>query len=129
MTKIGYRYTRPRKLIFEVLEHFQKPVSAQEIFLFLNKRKKQIDLTSVYRTLDLMKKSTIVNEIEFGDGKKRYELVVGKNHHHHLICKNCGGIENIEIKEEELLSKIKTETNFKVERHTLEFFGLCPNCQ
>ena len=65
VTKIGHRYTRPRKLIFEVLEHSLKPVSAKEIFLFLKKRKKQIDLTSIYRTLDLMKKSTIVNEIEF----------------------------------------------------------------
>jgi len=96
MTKIGYRYTKPRKLIFELLEHFHKPITAQEVFLFLKKKKKQIDLTSVYRTLDLMKKSAIVDEIEFGDGKKRYELAIGENHHHHLICKNCGDVENIE---------------------------------
>ncbi|OGK21309.1 hypothetical protein A3C23_02260 [Candidatus Roizmanbacteria bacterium RIFCSPHIGHO2_02_FULL_37_13b] len=129
MTKIGYRFTRPRRLIFEVLEQHIKPVSTQDIFQFLKKRNKYIDLTSIYRTLDLMKKATIVNEIEFGDGKKRYELVKGKNHHHHLVCKNCGDVEDIEIREEKLMKALKIETDFKIEKHTLEFFGLCDKCK
>lgn len=126
MTKIGKRFTKPRKAIFHALTNFEKPVTIKEIYHFL---KNSIDLASIYRTLDLMKQSAVVNEIEFGDGKKRYELVTGKNHHHHLVCENCGDVTDIEMKEEQLLNKIKTKNDFRIKRHELEFFGLCQNCQ
>lgn len=126
MIKIGKRFTKPRKAIFQALTNFKKPVTAKEIYHFL---KNSIDLASIYRTLDLMKQLTIVNEIEFGDGKKRYELVTGKNHHHHLVCESCGDVMDVEMKEEKLLNKIKTKNDFKIKRHELEFFGLCQNCQ
>jgi len=126
MTKIGIRYTKPRKLVFEALAHYSKPVSVAEINYYL---KNKIDLTSIYRTLELMKKSNIAEETEFGDGKKRYELISEKGHHHHLICENCGDIEDIKMKEDELLNKVKTKSKFAIKKHKLEFFGLCPNCQ
>ncbi|MBI5127372.1 transcriptional repressor [Candidatus Roizmanbacteria bacterium] len=126
MTKIGIRYTKPRKLIFKALNHFSKPVSAAEINFYL---KNKIDLTSIYRTLELMKKINIIEETEFGDGKKRYELMKNNKHHHHLVCENCGDVENIEMKEDNLLDKVKNKSSFLIKEHKLEFFGLCPNCQ
>lgn len=126
MTKIGERFTKPRKLVFKSLEHFKKPVTVKEIFQYL---KRSIDLTSIYRTLELMKSSGVVNEIDFGDDKKRYELTNKNKHHHHLICKNCGDIEDIEMSESKLLDTIKHKSKFAISEHKLEFFGLCPNCQ
>jgi len=126
MTKIGIRYTKPRKLIFEALEHLSKPVSANEINDFL---KNEIDLTSIYRTLDLLKKSDLLNVILFGEGKKRYELKKDHGHHHHLVCENCGGIEDIEMHEDNLLKNVAAHSEFLVKKHNLEFFGLCKNCQ
>jgi len=126
MTKIGVRYTKPRKLVFEVLKHLSKPVSASEINDYLDNK---IDLASVYRTLNLLVKSKIVNVILFGDGVKRYEIMENNLHHHHLICENCGSIEDIPLNEMKLLKEVKKQSNFKVIRHSLEFFGLCKNCQ
>ena len=126
MTKIGERYTKPRKLIFEALAHFFKPITVSEINSYL---KNKINLTSIYRTLELMKKSDIVEEAEFGDGRKRYELIENQKHHHHLVCQNCGDVEDVEMKEEELLNKVKAKSKFAIKEHKLEFFGLCPDCQ
>lgn len=126
MTKIGVRFTKPRKLVFEALEYLSKPVSANEINDYLKNR---VDLTSVYRTLNLLVKSEMVNVILFGEGKKRYELKKEHGHHHHLVCENCGKVENIEMKENYLLRNVSELSKFKVRKHNLEFFGLCPDCQ
>lgn len=126
MTKFGIRFTKPRQLIFEFLSNFSKPVTVQEINLHL---KNKVDLVSIYRTLDLLKKSGMVNEIVFGDDKKRFEIKEKNNHHHHLICSNCGSVKDIEIKEKEILKKIERQSNFLIKKHNLEFFGLCVACQ
>lgn len=126
MTKIGIRYTKPRKLIFEALEHLSKPVSANEINDYL---KNKIDLTSVYRTLSLLVKSEMVNVILFGEGKKRYELKNKNEHHHHLVCEKCGDVEDVEMKESSLLKSVEERSKFVIKKHNLEFFGLCSDCQ
>lgn len=126
MTKIGIRYTKPRKLVFEALEHLSKPVSANEINDYL---KNKIDLTSVYRTLSLLVKSEMVNVILFGEGKKRYELKNKNEHHHHLVCEKCGDVEDVEMKESSLLKSVEERSKFVIKKHNLEFFGLCPDCQ
>jgi len=126
MTKIGIRYTKPRKLVFEALESLSKPASANEINDYL---KNKIDLTSVYRTLSLLVKSEMVNVILFGEGKKRYELKNKNEHHHHLVCEKCGDVEDVEMKESILLESVKERSKFVIKKHNLEFFGLCPDCQ
>ncbi len=120
---IGKRHTQTRKKIFTAFEHFQKPVSALELYSFL---KKQVNLTSIYRNIELMKKTSGIVEIDFGDGKKRYEL--SKNHHHHIICENCGTIRDLKIKDETIFNKANNQ-GFLIRKHHLEFFGLCKNCQ
>lgn len=127
--KIGQRFTKPRKKIFEAIGHFDKPVSAQEIYDFLKKQKEEVDLTSVYRNLELMNQSDIVNVILFGEGKKRYELKNKKEHHHHFVCEKCGDVKDVEMREENLIANIKNNGGFLIKKHNLEFFGLCPDCQ
>ncbi|MCL4364466.1 transcriptional repressor [Patescibacteria group bacterium] len=120
---IGKRRTQTRKKIFAAFNHFQKPISVLELYSFLHK---QVDLTSIYRNLELMKKTGGIIEIDFGDGKKRYELP--KNHHHHLICESCGAVKDLKINDESIFNKTKDQ-GFLIKKHRLEFFGLCKNCQ
>ena len=129
MAKIGQRFTRTRKIIFEAIERFDKPVSVQDIFNYLKKQKEEIDLTSIYRNLELMKKADLVNIILFGEGKKRYELKNINEHHHHLVCENCGDVKDIEMQEGSLLKYVAEQSNFLIKKHNLEFFGICQNCQ
>jgi Fur family ferric uptake transcriptional regulator len=83
---------------------------------------------TVYRIMDYLYQNGIVDKMEFGEGKYRYEIK--KNHHHHLICTNCGKIEEVEG---DFLKKLEEEIyktkRFKVKNHSLEFFGLCKDCQ
>ena len=89
----GYRLTGPRRKILASLA--DKPITVQEIALSLEKKHINIDTVSIYRSMELFMKMKIVQAVDIGDGKRRYELVDPLNHHHHLICNKCGSIEDI----------------------------------
>ena len=108
--------------VLNFLENSEVPVSVPEIL-----KKIKANKTTIYRELDKFVSDGLINEVEFGDGKKRYEIE--KSHHHHLVCKSCGKIENIEIDEEKLLKKIKAQSTFLIEKHSIEFFGKCSTCK
>lgn len=86
-----------------------------------------VNKTTVYRQIEKLLVKGKILEADFGDGKKRYEVNSGK-HHHHLICENCGKLEDIVISEKVLLIQVAKKSKFKVKRHNLEFFGLCDKC-
>lgn len=126
ISKAGYRLTLPRKTILSAVTNI--PLTAQEIFGVLNKNNKAPDLVTVYRNLELLTKLGLITKVQFEDSSIRYE-VAGDEHHHHLICEECGSIEDIPLEEEFLLTQVTRHTSFKVKRHHLEFFGVCNNCQ
>ncbi len=127
LKKQGYRLTKPREALLQVLLPY--PLTAQEIFTILKKKKIHIDLASVYRSLDLFVHLGVVREIDLGGNTKHYELVDATNHHHHLICNNCGTIADIQLNEQVFLKEVKNKSTFKIDHHHLEFFGLCATCQ
>jgi len=108
--------------ILSLLEKSEFPLSVPDILSKVSANK-----TTIYRELSGFLANKLVTEVDFGDGKKRYELF--RNHHHHIVCKKCGKIEDIEIDEKKLLTKIKSRSNFLIENHSMEFFGLCNLCQ
>lgn len=87
----------------------------------------KVNKTTVYRQLDKLVQNGVVQEINFGDGKKRYELA--GRHHHHLICDSCGKIIDIDNCFPENFEKtVKIKNGFEIKRHSVEFFGLCSQC-
>lgn len=123
----GYRITSERQQVIKVIN--DHPLTTQEIHNLLKKKKVDIDLASVYRSLDLFVKLGIIRALELGEGKKRYEVVDESNHHHHLVCNSCGNIEDVVVNEKNLIHNIKEKSKFKIDHHHLEFFGLCSGCQ
>lgn len=121
---IGKRMTRSRRNILSILSNSSKPKTAQEI----HEETKNVDLTSVYRNLELLVTANLALVCDFGDGKKRYELKNKIEHHHHLICEKCGEVKDVKINEKTLLKKISSKKNFLIKKHNLEFFGLCSEC-
>jgi len=133
----GYRLTIPREALLDLLAKTEKHLSADEIYFAVNKKYPNIGLATIYRNLELLIQMNLISKIDIGDGKARYELTNGPKsiHHHHLICRNCGEIINYTdyIDEEiELLKKtekgLSKKYNFKVESHSIRFFGLCSKC-
>ncbi len=127
LKKNGFRITKPRKAILDVLA--SRPVTVHEIYELVQKKNISIDLVSIYRTLELFMQIKLVQQVEFGEGKKRYELLDDANHHHHLICNNCGKVEDITINETAFIKKLTITSQFKIDHHHLEFFGACAACQ
>lgn len=128
LKKTGYKLTAPRKEVLRTLSH-HVPQSAQEVSTILKQKGFNIDLVTVYRTLELFQTIGIANKIQFEDKTARYELVSDKNHHHHLVCVKCQRIAKFKADETALFNKIHKSTNFQAMRHSLEFFGLCGRCQ
>lgn len=108
--------------ILDILTKTKKPV---DVSTLVNRMK--VNKTTVYRQIEKMLQKNLLTEVELGDGKKRYELK-SLGHHHHLICKKCGKIDDIYLDEEFLIKKVKSLTEFKIEHHNLEFFGRCVKC-
>ena len=132
------RLTAPREAILEFLNRSSKHMSAKEIYASLHGSYPGIGLSTVYRTLDLLARMGIITKLAIGDGQSRYECKSREKdeHHHHLICTNCGKIINYsEFLDEELSLVKKTEEklakkyNFIIQDHNIEFLGVCEKCK
>jgi len=134
----AFRWTLTRKAILDLLRGTSKHLSAKEIYENLLKLYPGIGLSTVYRTLDLLARSELINKLDIGDGKSRYEYRSDqkKAHHHHLVCTKCGKIiDYSDFIDDEVELFIEAEKNifskykFRVQDHNIEFYGLCKNCR
>jgi Fur family ferric uptake transcriptional regulator len=133
----GYRLTVPRIKILEVLNSSKGHLSAEEIFFRVHKLYPGVGLTTVYRTLEMLSESGIVDKIDMGEGRARYEIKESPKDepHLHLICRHCGRIINACLNEklkkeiDKTKSKQKKENSFDVDNFQLRFYGICKNCK
>lgn len=125
-----HKITKVRSLIIEIIVSSPTPLSVGELLNMLEKVNLQPNKTTIYRELDFLLKQGIIREVDFGESKKRYEFS-SEQHHHHVICIKCKKIEDVDLDQDlsQYEDKIAQEKNFKIINHSLEFFGLCPNCQ
>ena len=126
----GIRLTVARKAILALLTNESVPLSVSDLFARLRKQKISVDKVTVYRELDFLEGQGIVHRVSLQDRHRRYELA-SREHHHHLICQACRGVKDIVLDEriETQLRAIAKQKKFLVQRHALEFFGLCHACQ
>ncbi len=126
----SHRVTGPRRAILKILQKHPHPLTSKEILAAMSKD--ECDLATIYRAMHLLERIGLVNQFDFGDGFARYELVTEARepHHHHLICRDCSRvIELDECFSQALEKRIASRHGFKAVTHRLEFFGICPECQ
>lgn len=105
------------------------PLTAQEIHNKLKKKKKSMNLTSVYRSLELFTTMGQIRALELGDGKRRYERVNENNHHHHFTCEKCQTIIDFSSSfGETMLKDVQKRNKFTIKSHSIELSGICNNC-
>ncbi len=126
----GYKATKTRTNLIDILLKSQYPLAASDIKTQLAKIGNLPNKTTVYRELEFLKSQGVVLEVQLGEDKKRYESAFNK-HHHHLVCMRCDQIEDVVLENEldRQVSKIARNKQFQVINHSLEFFGLCNKCQ
>jgi len=129
LRKQGYRLTPQRAMILLVIENSNHHISAEDIYTRVADKYPKINISTVYRTLELLKQLGMVYEIDLGEGRIRYHSET-KGHHHHLVCQKCGIIIDID---ESTLARLKDvllqRYNFSARLRHMAIFGLCKNCR
>ena len=127
----NYKMTSQRKAILKkIIENQGSHLSAEEIYEQVKEDDPNIGLATIYRTLELLCDLGIIHKLNFDDKCRRYELDKENEHHHHLICFECGEITefNDDILED-FEENIKDEHSFEVVDHRIKFYGYCRVCQ
>ena len=121
--------SHPRLFIYQELSASDIPLSPQELYRSLIKKKINIGLTSIYRSLDLFESLGIVFKIVNGSSVK-YKFCEMEDHHHHIVCKKCGDVVELHFCDiSDWSEKVKESTGYEVTDHQLNFYGFCKNCK
>jgi Fur family ferric uptake transcriptional regulator len=127
----GLPVTQQREAIAEVVFNVTGHLSVEEIEVRLRDEGERIGKATIYRTLEMLVKSGLVEEHDFGEGFKRYEHLFGqKPVREHLVCTECGKVTEIHSSE---LVRVQEEEarrhGFLPGRYRLQIYGLCAACQ
>ncbi len=126
----GLPVTTQREQVAEVVLDAAGHLSVEDIEQRLRERSLHIGKATVYRTLDILARSGMITERDFGEGFRRYERVPGHPHHEHLICTRCGKvIEFTNDRLERLKALVAEEYGFQHHHHRLDIYGVCRECQ
>ena len=129
LSKLGYRLTPQRLMILHAVEGADGHISAEEIYAQVRAQYPHVNISTVYRTLELLKELSLVTETDLGDGRVRYHTI-RKGNHHHLVCQQCGAVIDMgESALAPLRAQIQQEYDFTVNMKHLAFFGVCPKCK
>ena len=124
----GLRATAGRIRLLEVLSAEELPVTVEKLE---RKLAGHLDMVNLYRALEALREARIVDRMDLQHGHAHYELIIGRPHHHHAVCRSCGTIEDVEIPhvaEPEKIAQLQAKKFSVIDSYTLEFFGLCTNC-
>ena len=128
LSKQGYRMTPQRMMILAAIGNSDDHISAEEIYSQVVAKYPNVNISTVYRTLELLKQLGLVTETDLGGGRVMYHPAE-KGHHHHLVCRECGATIDID---ESLLASLKDallrEHRFIADLRHLAILGRCINC-
>jgi len=122
------QHTRSQRRILNLLKNLNQGISAQEIYVELRSQNQGLGLATVYRALEALKREGAVQVRMLPNGESLYSSV--HEDKHHITCLECGkSISLDECPVHELESQLHRSHQFTIFYHTLEFFGLCNQCQ
>ena len=126
----GYRRGSARARVIDFLDRQQCCVGAQEIHRELRSLGEPIGLASVYRVLDVLAEKRLVQRLDLGDGLTRFEAVRDADHHHHIVCDDCGKIEVFaDERLESVLRDVERSSGYAVAAHDIVLRGACSACR
>ncbi len=122
--------TAQRLAIAEVLLVSDRHLSAEEVAQEVTAGGRKVGTATVYRTIDTLLESGLVVERDFGEGFRRFEPARDIPHHEHLVCTQCGKVEEFRDERLERMTTLVAESRgFARQRHRLVIHGVCRDCQ
>lgn len=123
----GFRITPQRVAIVEYIMGTVNHPSAEQIHQKVKKEYPMVSLSTVYKTLDLLRKKRLVNEIDV-NGESRFDANTGE--HINLVCLSCGKIEDIdESSVKEIRAKAAKKSRYLIVRSNFDLYGYCSYCK
>jgi Fur family ferric uptake transcriptional regulator len=127
----GHRAGGARAAVVEALGRRGGCLDADELVATLRGGGKHVGVASVYRALALLAGLGVLQRVPVAGGSARYELVgPGGDHHHHLVCDDCGATAPFEDEGlERAIGRLSARTAYAVQAHDVTLHGTCPECQ
>jgi Fe2+ or Zn2+ uptake regulation protein len=123
----GYKLTSQRKAILNLLAMDKSHPGAADILNKIRKSLPQVSLSTVYYTLEILKREGLIQELEFYDRDNRYDVNVAN--HINLICKKCGRIKDLTGGITLSYAKVQQKTDFQPVAMRYEYYGYCKDCR
>jgi Fe2+ or Zn2+ uptake regulation protein len=127
LRKKGYKLTAQRLEIISLLARDRTHPGAGDIFRKVRKRVPQLSMSTVYYTLDMLKKEGLLRELEFYDQDNRYDVTV--DDHINLICRKCGKIADLPGELPFSAEAVLKKTGFEPVAMRYEYYGYCKECR
>jgi Fur family peroxide stress response transcriptional regulator len=126
LREYNLKATPQRIAITEALDIYGH-LSIEQLYEYLKKKFNSLSLATIYKNLHIMMDNAFISEVKLPEKKSVYELT--KEAHSHLLCKNCNAVVDIDIDIDDILNQAKQKSNFEIEKTSIVFSGLCPNCK
>lgn len=122
------RQTPQREAILRILGQSERPLTVEEIWERMAETRS--GLPTIYRNLERFVQEGWVENILGADQTMRFVRCRSKTHHHHLQCEDCGrAVEVASCGIEAANASVEAQTGYRITRHQLQFFGVCPACR
>jgi Fe2+ or Zn2+ uptake regulation protein len=121
------KVTRPRVAIYDILVSLEKGVDAEGIYSMCTEMGLFVNLSTVYRTLELFEEKGLISKYDLGEKKYNYSLKKG-SHIHTLECSSCHRLLDLECPMKQIEEMVSRETGFHLTEHRLELKGICSEC-
>ena len=128
LREAGYRLTPQRVMVLQAIAESDRHLTAEAIHQRVIQLYPYLDIATVYRILQLLKRLHLVTEIDLGDGSAQYE-VAEPNKHHHMVCRECGGAYDLGPSYlEEFRALLINEFGFEPDLEHFAIGGVCGQC-
>jgi Fur family ferric uptake transcriptional regulator len=125
----GMRMTPQREMVLSIMHAMSDHATAEEIYRLVHERSAAVDMSTVYRTLDLLYGMNMLAVTESADGQRRYALAGAHGSHAHLVCQGCGQECEADMEPVEALAEdLARRYGFRLDIGHLTLPGLCAEC-
>lgn len=129
LSSAGRRATSQRTLLLELIRKAESHLDAPELYSLAREKDPRISLSTVYRTLAMLKQMGLVNELHFVEEHHHYEVKPSAEHFH-LVCLRCARVIEFESPlTDKLKSELTARHNFVITTTAIDLAGYCPDCQ
>jgi Fur family transcriptional regulator, ferric uptake regulator len=125
----GHRGGAAQRAVVELLAREDCCLTAQEIYDRLRAEGRRVSVASVYRALELLTELNLAQRVLVGGSSARFERVTSENHHHHLVCDDCGRVEAFSDEGlERAIHGVAGKVGYDVDAHDVVLHGACADC-